>query len=56
MLQGKKTYITGAIMIAIYILENILGIDIPTVDSSGNLLLQGIALLTGRSAIKKLEK
>ena len=56
MLKGKKTYFTGALMIGAFIIENIFGIDIPTVSGTGNLLLQGIALLTGRAAISKIEK
>jgi type III secretory pathway component EscR len=50
-LEGKKTYITGGIMIVLYVLQNILGIQVPTIDASGNLLLNGLAIIFGRSAI-----
>lgn len=53
-LDGKKTYITGGIMIGLFILQNIFGIQIPTIDASGNLLLNGLALIFGRSAISKI--
>ena len=55
-LDGKKTYVTGLIMIGLYVLQNVFGIQIPTIDASGNLLLEGLAVLFGRSAISKIEK
>lgn len=53
-LDGKKTYITGGIMIGLFVLQNFFGINVPTVDASGNLLLNGLALIFGRSAIAKI--
>ena len=52
--DGKKTYITGSIMIGLFVLQNVFGIQIPTIDASGNLLLNGLALIFGRSAISKI--
>jgi uncharacterized membrane protein len=52
--DGKKTYITGGIMIGLFVLQNVFGIQIPTIDASGNLLLNGLALIFGRSAISKI--
>lgn len=58
MLDGKKTYLTGAVMIGIYVLQNFFGVHVPTIDAnaSGSLLLQGLGLIFGRSAIAKVEK
>ncbi|MCX5778751.1 MAG: hypothetical protein NTU66_06020 [Elusimicrobia bacterium] len=53
-LDGKKTYITGGIMIGLFILQNFFGIQVPTIDASGNMLLNGLALIFGRSAISKI--
>jgi len=53
-LDGKKTYITGGIMIGLFVLQNFFGVSVPTVDASGNLLLNGLALIFGRSAIAKI--
>jgi hypothetical protein len=56
-LDGYKTYILGAVTVVIGIVE-LLGIDvIPGVDQAGafNYILGGLALITGKSAIKKLE-
>lgn len=52
--EGKKTYITGGIMIGLFVLQNVFGIQVPTIDASGNLLLNGLALIFGRSAISKI--
>lgn len=40
--QGKKTYITGVIMILLWILEKKLGIDIPGVDVPQNFLTDAL--------------
>lgn len=53
-LDGKKTYITGGIMIGLFILQNFFGIQVPSIDASGTLLLNGLALIFGRSAIAKI--
>ena len=54
-LKGKKTYITGIVMILLFVLEKVLGIEIPHLEGNGNLLIQGILALSGRAAIGKIE-
>lgn len=53
-LDGKKTYLTGGVMIGLFILQNFFGIQVPTIDASGSMLLNGLALIFGRSAISKI--
>lgn len=40
--QGKKTYITGGIMILLWLLEKKLGVDIPGVDVPQNFLTDAL--------------
>jgi len=52
-LDNKKSYITGYLGIALFIVENILGIDIPGGNFDINTLLGSLAVLGIRHGIAK---
>ena len=57
LINGSKTYILGAVTVLIGIAE-LLGVDvIPGITQSGafDYILGGLALITGKSALAKIE-
>ena len=50
-MQGKKTYITGGIMILLWVLEKKLGIDVPGVDVTPNFLTDALLAMFIRKGV-----